>query len=37
MYFGGYGLQKPWFDKSLKSPVSEYPSKCNMVNEPKHC
>ena len=28
---------KTWLDKSLKSPVSEYPSASNMVNVPKHC
>ena len=37
MYFRYYGLRKPWLDKYLKSPVSEDPSKSNMVNEPKHC
>ena len=37
MYFGSYGIQNPWLNKSLKSPVSEDPSKCNMVYEPKHC
>ena len=37
MYFGNYGLWRPWLDKYLKSPVSEDPSKWNMVNGPKHC
>ena len=37
MYFGNYGLPKTWFHESLKSPVSEYPSKSNMGNAPKHC
>ena len=37
MHFGNYGLQKPWLDQCLKGPVSEYPSKSNMVNAPIHC
>ena len=37
MYFGNYGIPKTWLDQCLKSPVSEYPSKSNMVNAPKHC
>ena len=37
MYFGNYGLPKTWLDQCLKSPVSEYPSKKNMANVPKHC
>ena len=37
MYFGNYGLAKTWLDQCLKSPVSEYPSKSNMANGPKHC
>ena len=37
MYFGNYGLPKTWLDQCLKSPVSEYASKSNMVNAPKHC
>ena len=37
MYFGNYGPPKTWLDQSLKSPVSEYHSKSNMVNAPKHC
>ena len=28
---------KRWLDKCLKSPVSEDPSRSNMVNVPKHC
>ena len=37
MYFGNYGLPKTWLDQCLKSPVSGYPSKRNMVKAPKHC
>ena len=37
MYFGSYGLPKTWLDQRLKSPISEYPSKSNMANAPKHC
>ena len=37
MYFGNYGLPKTWLDQCLKRPVSEYPSKSNMANAPKHC
>ena len=37
MYFRNYGLSKTWLDQCLKSPVSEDPSKNNMVNAPKHC
>ena len=37
MYFRNCGLKKPWLDKCLKSPVSEDPSKSNMVNGPKYC
>ena len=37
MYFGNYGLQKTWLDKSLKSPVSKDPSTDNMANGSKHC
>ena len=37
MYFRNYGLQKTWLDQCLKSPVSEDPTKSNMVNAPKHC
>ena len=36
MSFQNYGLPKTWLDQRLKSPVSEYPSKRNMVKEPKH-
>ena len=36
MYFGNYGLQKPWLDKCLKSRGSEDPSKSSMVKGPKH-
>ena len=37
MYFRNYGLPKKWLDQCLKSPVSEDPTKSNMVNAPKHC
>ena len=37
MYFGKYGPPKTWLDQCLKSPVSEYPSKSNMADAPKHC
>ena len=37
MYFRNYGLPKTWLDQTLKSPVSEDPTKSNMVNAPKHC
>ena len=37
MYFRNYGLPKTWLDQSLKSPVSDDPTKSNMVNAPKHC
>ena len=37
MYFRNYGLPKTWLDQCLKDPVSEYPSKKNMANAPKHC
>ena len=37
MYFGTYGPPKTWLDQCLKSHVSQYPSKMNMANAPKHC
>ena len=37
MYFRNYGLPKTCLDQCLKSPVSEDPTKSNMVNAPKHC
>ena len=37
MYFRNYGLPKTWLDQCLKSPVSEDPTKSNMVNAAKHC
>ena len=37
MYFRNYSLGKPWLDKCLKSPVSEDPSKSNMIKACKHC
>ena len=35
MYFLNYGLLKTWLDQRLKSPVSEHPSKSNLVNGSK--
>ena len=35
MYFINYGLAKTRLDKYLKSAVSQYPSKSNMVKAPK--
>ena len=35
MYFRNSRLQKTWLDQCLKSPVSEDPTKSNMVNAPK--
>ena len=37
MYFGNYGLPKTKLNQCLKSLFSEYPSKTNFVNAPKHC
>ena len=37
MYILSYGLQKTWLDQCLKSPVSEDPSKSNVVNALKLC
>ena len=37
MYIPNYGLPKTWLDQYLKSPISEVPTKSNMVNAPKHC
>ena len=37
MYFRNYGLPKTLLYQCLKSPVSEDPTKSNMVNAPKHC
>ena len=37
MYFWTYGLRKTCLDKCLKSPLSEDPSRSNMVNRSKHC
>ena len=36
MYFRNYGLPKTWLDQCPKSPVSEDPTKSNMVKAPKH-
>ena len=37
MYFRNYGLPKTWLDQCLKSPVSEDPTKSNMINVLKDC
>ena len=37
MCFRNYGLPKTWLDQCLKSPVSENPTKSNMVKAHKHC
>ena len=37
MYFRNYGLPKTWLDQCLKSPLSEDPTKSNMVKAPKDC
>ena len=37
MFFRYSGLLKMWLDNCLKSPISEDPSKSNMVNGPKQC
>ena len=37
MYYRNYGLPKTWLHQCLKSPVSEDPTKSNMVNAHKHC
>ena len=37
MYSRNYGLPKTWLDLRLESPVSEDPTKSNMVKAPKHC
>ena len=37
IYFRNYILRKTWPSKCLKSPVSENPSRSNMVHGPKHC
>ena len=37
MYFRIYRLEKACLDNCLKSPVSEDPSRSNMVNGQKHC
>ena len=36
MHFRNYRLRKTWFDKFLKSPISEHPFTGNVVNGPKH-
>ena len=35
MYFGNYGLAQKGLHKYLKSAVSQYPSRSNMVKAPK--
>ena len=37
MYFRNYGLPKTYLDQCLKSPLSEDPTRSNMVNAPKQC
>ena len=37
MYFRNYLLPKTWLHQCLRSPVSEDPTKSDMVNAPKHC
>ena len=37
MYFRNYGLPKTWLDQCPKSPVSDDPTKSNMLNAPKPC
>ena len=37
MYLRNYGLPSTLLDQYLKSPVSEDPTKSNMINAPKHC
>ena len=37
MSFRNHGLPKTWLDQCLKCPVSEDPTKSNMVNANKHC
>ena len=37
MYFPYYGLQKTELSKSLRSPLSEDPSRRNMVKETEYC
>ena len=37
MHFGNYGLPNTWFDKSRKSPVSEYRPRAKMLNGLKDC
>ena len=36
MYFPNYGAQNTWFDKCLKSPISEHPLTLNMLKSSKH-
>ena len=36
MYCRYYGLAKRRLDKYLKSAISQYPSRSNMVKAPKH-
>ena len=34
MYFGSYGLRKPWLDKCVKGRISEDPGKSNIADGP---
>ena len=36
LYLGNYRLSKMWLDNYLKSSVSEYPPRVNMLKSPKH-
>ena len=36
MYFRNYRLSNTWLDRSLRSAVSEYPLRNNMLKGPKH-
>ena len=36
MHFQNYRLRKTWLDKNQKSPVSEHPSKVNILNGNLH-
>ena len=37
MHFRNYGLRSTWLFKCLRSPLSEVPSRSNMVRGTKHC
>ena len=36
MYFPYYGLRKTWLNESLKNPLSQEPSRSNMLRGIKH-